>query len=579
MPKTKKSENAKLESVKPSSIFSLVREPDATLKYDLKKTLSDLFREGEYRYENHLKNFLFLVAEGEVYVDGHLHLDWKAGFTDSEKHAAWREQYRLQTPPSGDYGIRGIIINGNLTINGSLINDNSNDGPFLLVTGNLTAWNAVAGGAYIRVYGNADIEEVTYSHYNDGSFHIEGNLTTTICISDDHDFSAKHITAKYDYNSHDGDRHDEDDNGNYLIPKKLKSLLNPNLGYEDILSTLGRGESVLKNTKHKKEKTYDDWLREVKSARSRADWRVLKRVPETFKTEELCTEAVKFYGENLKFVPPSLITRALVELAVTTAAGGLKFVPKEMMDESLCRLAVEQDGIALEGVPEQLKTRELCKLAAKHHTRLQYLPKPFANDKEIHLEILKRNYYEFTELPPKLQKEKDYMIAAMLGSEGYSAFMYVKHGFNKSATQDAVMLGVIETDIKAVHHIPGYAMTSDLVAVARKRYEKNLAWQDIENRHSLEFWRYAGMREEYVIKIENDLTHDARFDKAFEEVWLANWTEDFVIHVLQHTKPYAEINLIPESFFTKKIVSAALEHDEYGYYRDRMPKRVLKLAR
>lgn len=74
------------------SQFRLINEQEATPKYELKKYLSLIF-EG-WQYENTLKNYLFLVADGDLEINGDLQLDYEDNTWASDS-IAWRNQLNI----------------------------------------------------------------------------------------------------------------------------------------------------------------------------------------------------------------------------------------------------------------------------------------------------------------------------------------------------------------------------------------------------------------------------------------------------------------------------------------------------
>jgi hypothetical protein len=229
-----------------ANALRVIKEKNATEKYALKTQMSDLF--GSWIYESHLKNYCFLVADGDLTIDGDLRLDYNDNdwVTDA---IDWRKKLHIADDENlkNNYGIRGVIVTGNLTVNGSIVNSNMNDGPFLLVMGNVAAHNVVAGGAHMVIKGNADVRDVAYGHYNDGSIQINGDLSAPIFISEDHSFGFNSLkNNQFKYNDYD-DELPEDDNGDPKIPKKLRALLDDDIkDWDDLTSRLRSGEHVLK---------------------------------------------------------------------------------------------------------------------------------------------------------------------------------------------------------------------------------------------------------------------------------------------------------------------------------------------
>ena len=561
--------------------FIIIKEADANELYQLNEHLPELFRPGDYTYENHIKNYLFLVAEGDVYYDGHLHLDYKDAFVDSANHTEWRNKFNIQTPPSGDYGIRGIIVNGNLEINGSLINKSMNDGPFLFITGDLKCRNLIAGGAYIQINGNADVEEIFYAHYNDGIIDIKQDLRAAVCISEDHCFSAKTIAAEFSYNSHSYTeiRLKEDKNGNFIIPKKLKPLLaNPNYCWEDILEFLCLEGSLLKNSPYIKEKSEEEWLDFVQKGIDNYVWLILKKVPELKRTEAVCLKAIQYYGNNFEFVPKTLINKKFCEEAVKSSSKAFKFIPEKWIDQDLCELGLQfQKGYALEFMPEKFKTYDFCMKAAKCETWISFLPTKLTHDKALLIEVVKHNSSQFNELPVKYRKDPDLMLACLMGSTDFmNGYDNIKFYAKNQNDMTGLLKDLIKTDVTQIKKIPGYALSEALFNFADALYRENPLWPEIQKQHSTEFWKHRDGKAHYIAELEKDPKHKDRYAGAFEEVWSVFWNDDFLVQCIETADPYCEAQLIPEAFFTKKVISALMDNDKYGYYFENLPKKLFK---
>lgn len=79
----------------------------------------------------------------------------------------------------------GVIVDGDLTINGTLHNDEGDFGPFLVVLGNLTVKNVAIAGAPLHVAGDLKVENF-HGFYNHGSTQVEGALNAGLFIAQDY---------------------------------------------------------------------------------------------------------------------------------------------------------------------------------------------------------------------------------------------------------------------------------------------------------------------------------------------------------------------------------------------------------
>ena len=317
--------------------FRLINEQEATPKYELKKHLSLIF--DGWQYENTLKNYLFLVADGDLEINGDLQLDYEDNTWASDS-VAWRKSLNIADDENinHNYGIRGVIVTGNLTVNGSIKNTDMDNGAFLLVMGNLTAHNLVSGGTYMQINGNAYIRDYAYGHYNDGSIAIDGDLNTPVFISEDHEFSYKALKNKqFKFNSHnDSIAYGEDDNP--ILPKKLRALIKDDiLDWIDLTSAMSNGDAILKMATDKNTAAADkDWAAILQKVGSK-----LRLVPKELLTAELCLIAVTSDGKALCKVPAKLINQTIIETAIKQNSDAIEMVPKKWMTQALARLAVE----------------------------------------------------------------------------------------------------------------------------------------------------------------------------------------------------------------------------------------------
>jgi len=139
---------------------------------------------------------------------------------------------------------------------------------------------------------------------------------------------------------------------------------------------------------------------------------MLRNVPEKFKTKELCTEAIEQDGNALEYVPMEFKTEEFCHKAVEKKGSALEFVPEELKTQELCTKAIKQNGSALEFVPEKFKTQEFCTEAIKQDGyALKYVPKAFIT-KELCLEAVKNNGYAI-EIVPKRLKTAELFIEAI----------------------------------------------------------------------------------------------------------------------------------------------------------------------
>jgi hypothetical protein len=524
----------------PIAPLKFVKESIATEKYQLKKHLSDLF--GSWQYESQFKNYFFLVADGDCDIKGNLHLDYKNDDWATDA-SAWCASLPIEENEYADknYGVRGIIITGNLTVHGSIINSNMNDGPFLLVMGNVAAHNLVAGGGHMQVNGSAAIRGVSYGHYNDGSIHINGDLSTAVFINEDHDFSYKKLKDNkflYDSNSTDSPELAQDNDGDYKIPKKLRSLLGEDiLTWDDILETLCSGKEVLKNT----------------GAQS------------TVKDAGYWKQLVKKDALNLKKVPKAELTEELCEMAVSISGYALALVPKKFITAHICDTAVKNNAAAFSDVPAKFKTKAMCVSAVNGGTELNNVPPEFI-DYDMAYAAAGMSNYALKYMPPELI-DRSLLVKFLQHARKYG---YVIQRFlrePKPYTAEDIALEVVQKSFEVFSTIPAMYVTQKVFDLAESLYNTHAEWKDLCFEHSrtlyggnlteTEIDSLIGRSFNYsTIKDRDSATH--RLGDALEYVWGYQVDSDYILKLMQICENFQGAAHIPHRLMTDAVIDAML---------------------
>lgn len=408
----------------------VICEIDAIRDYKLDKRLQ---RYRSSSYVSPQKAGKVRLHDGDLSLDNDLWLDYEKG---------WNEI--------------GMIVTGDLTVNGNILNTNINSGPFLVVLGNLKAKNLLSGGGEIYIEKNADIEEVCVGEYNDGVLAIKGELRAQLFINDDHCSNIGKTECPV------WDCDDPPASGRL----KLSALLVDEIEieqrddpyeheyvdvYAEILPRFKQGLPLLrKKGTTRKKKTVVDWLTEVTKNPARFDavpkamrtaelcmvglsyyggwlenvparsktrevcltavgnngW-ALRFVPDKLKDAEMCARALATFGEALRFVPAKLRTEELCQVAVRQCGEMLAEVPEKFRTAELCLTAVRENGDALVSVPEELRTRELCLEAMRHldYGSVEGVPLPLL-DEELCIEAVKSHGGALEEIPEELRTER-----------------------------------------------------------------------------------------------------------------------------------------------------------------------------
>lgn len=136
--------------------YQIMQLEDAIEQYNLRKEF--IYRIDAYEEFSHA---VVRVYKGDINMEGNMDL---------------LDLFSLQ-------GVAGIIVEGDLTINGSLVDfSNRSLASFLLVTGNLRANNILAGRSVINIQGNTVADNVIIGHSSNGSMYIKGNLQAKLLI-------------------------------------------------------------------------------------------------------------------------------------------------------------------------------------------------------------------------------------------------------------------------------------------------------------------------------------------------------------------------------------------------------------
>jgi hypothetical protein len=94
-------------------------------------------------------------------------------------------------PPHGNHrvsldDISGYVIEGDLTIDGNLINGEQDFGPVLVVLGVLKAHNVAIAGAPLIITRDLKVTEMFHGYYNHGSTVVFGRTTAEVFVASDY---------------------------------------------------------------------------------------------------------------------------------------------------------------------------------------------------------------------------------------------------------------------------------------------------------------------------------------------------------------------------------------------------------
>lgn len=346
-----------------NSSFKLITIEDIKSQYPFL-----LDHEGFDYFEEWDDQDFFLISTEDVSFEGDFHLDL---YEDKEKK--WLSNLlNLPLNEIEKTRIEGVLVNGNFSTKGTIINAEGDYGPYVFIDGNVTCQSILLGGTYVEINGNVKAQEVVMTSYNHGNFKCSGIIEAPVFIVDDHYttfadrkndlfyyndktgiFDSKNV-CEYDYNT------DE-----YIISDELRKHLGNSLigTFEELKRELEHGELVLKQN-NPLEKTYKYWQKRVLS-----------------------------YYRDLKIVPPQFKDIELCELALNSTFHALPFVNPEFITPELCERLVEKDGFAIQKIPSQFITKELCFKAAQSGTLISFIPREFYSE-ELTLTTFKNGKHE-----------------------------------------------------------------------------------------------------------------------------------------------------------------------------------------
>lgn len=116
-----------------------------------------------------------LILPPGTHLSGDLELDWGID---------WIERN----------GIVGVACEGDLTVDGDVLNRNSDTGPLLFVNGKLRVRNLIAGGSRVILLGDVEASGLVIGFYNHGSILVRGDLRAHAFLLLDHNGSVHGMT-------------------------------------------------------------------------------------------------------------------------------------------------------------------------------------------------------------------------------------------------------------------------------------------------------------------------------------------------------------------------------------------------
>ena len=403
----------------------------------------------------------FLVANEDVDFKGNFYLDL---YEDKEKK--WLANI-LNLPLKEIEKIRfeGILINGNFSVNGTIINAEGDYGPYVYINGNVDCQSLLLGGSYVEINGNVKAKEVVMTSYNHGNFKCSGIIEAPVFIVEDHytTFAERKNDLFYyndktdDFDPKNACEYDDDLEENIISNELRKHLNNPLIEtFEEFKRELENGELVLKQN-NPPAKTYEYWQKRVMS-----NYRDLKLVPSQYKTRELC------------------------ELALNITFHALDYADPEFITPELCERLVIKNGFAIQKIPEKFITKELCIKAAESGTLISLIPIEFYSE-ELIVTTFKNGKHE-----PDINDVPSEFISDTLLEE------YVKIGkglwLDKACKENgkdklSILKRIVDAGIENLDAILGNHFSKEIVDYAYSVCKNEENWNSYVQKYKVKFER------------------------------------------------------------------------------------------
>jgi hypothetical protein len=405
------------------------------------------------QHEDFEDSSVFLICHGDAVFKDHLRLDIDLGWASNDKK--WIKQFPGLQVQNSNERIKGLIILGNLSVKGSVINEEGDYGAFLYTSGQVSCQSLVAGGSVIYIEGDINTEEVFITHYNHGYFKCDGLVTSPIIIITDHYTELSNYKASlFYYNDKTGEcppenacYTDEETGEDWQCSPNLTKLLdNPAPTFEELIFDLNEGEYVLSTATQLLRKDEAYWLQKTYKY-----WNNLNRIPDNIKTQPFFE---KIYEKYSAFCFP--------------------YFPETFITNDLCKQAIQKDGTNLKYIPEDLITRDLCELAARHQTNISSIPSAYL-DQILIKEIIHYNESEMSDVPAQFITEELLVDYVKLGR----GLWLDKYCEVANVSKITILLKALDSGIGYMEQIWGFHFREEVYHYARKLYnnpENETTW-------------------------------------------------------------------------------------------------------
>lgn len=254
----------------------------------------------------------------------------------------------------------GLVVLGDLAINGSMLNTNRDGGPVLLVEGNVVAHNLLAGGADIIVNQDANIREVILADYNHGFLTISKEAHAAVFIVHDHCYDVRDVHARFesvdrselrcvdDYDDDDPDLEEDVERWSRLN----QLLTHPIADLEELRKDLEAGRCVVKKDAWSSHRSPPFWApqskEEVRAFLKQNAYLIAKDIPTSLQADrEFMLELADKHKDVYRFLPNGwhldpMFMEAAVRVGSRSVVSYVKFIKDEQQRDRLSRLISEK---------------------------------------------------------------------------------------------------------------------------------------------------------------------------------------------------------------------------------------------
>lgn len=403
------------------TIFEMITLKDAIALYSIDEHMYESREMFEDQVETGTQ---FYLHKGDLVLDDHFMMEY-------------------------DQEIHGYIIDGNLRVNGNIINEEGDYGPCLYVKGNVECRSLLIGGSPTHIESNVTAEEVIMLHYNHGWMKCPGVFTAPVMIVEDYHFIPAHKNISgYYYNAEDPANTEEYDFDNDTFSSGLKALLDNKLTttFEELRYDLAAGEYVLQPS----QRDIHYWTQKVNH-----NYRDLKRVPPEMRTLEFCMQVAEKSIFALEHFPPALFTPELADQIVSKNGMALRFIPESLITRELCYKAAATGAIIDQDIPERFYDATLFQM------------------------LIRRDDWQMARIPPAYITEDLLVLYVQSGNGGWLEKYCKLAGVSK----EHVLQRVIDSGIEYVENIFSWFLTEERYAYCKSKYGHTKEWAEITEKY------------------------------------------------------------------------------------------------